>query len=199
MCLEYKKRKFKTNAHNFQLSFYSWDLPEFFLNKISKIRSGLGTQVCAPHPHLCAPHPLGKLFNGKHLLSFTPVSETTVREILNKSAPKICELGAITTDPFHLFECLDTVMPTLTAIMNKSLLSRRTGESLLNFVFLERITYYSALCFSQAYACLERITFILHYVSHKPMHTYVSVMYLGVRPNVYMRTVIIYYVWRPIS
>ena len=129
-------------------------LLEFFLNKISKIRSGLGTQVCAPHPYLCAPHPLDKLFNGKHLLSFTPVSETTVREILNKSALQTCELGAIATDPFHLFESLDTVMPTLTAIMNKSLLSRKTGESLLNFVFVERIRYYSALCFSQAAACL---------------------------------------------
>ena len=68
------------------------DLPnlfsEFFQNKISKIRSDLDSQPCASHP-------LGKPFSGVPLLSFMPVSEKTVREILNKSAPKTCDFDPI--------------------------------------------------------------------------------------------------------
>ena len=40
---------------------------------------------------------------------------------MNKSAPKTCNLDPITSSP--LFECLDTILPTLTAVINKSLTS----------------------------------------------------------------------------
>ena len=50
-----------------------------------------------------------------------PVSEKTVPEILNKSAPKTCDLDPIPAS--LLFECLDTILPTLTAVINKSLTS----------------------------------------------------------------------------
>ena len=45
----------------------------------------------------------------------------TVHEIFNKSDPKTCDLGLIPS--FLLFECLDTILPTLTAVTNKSITS----------------------------------------------------------------------------
>ena len=53
--------------------------------------------------------------------SFMPVSEKKICEILNKSAPETCKLDPISSS--HLFECLDTIPPTLTANNNKSLTS----------------------------------------------------------------------------
>ena len=44
-----------------------------------------------------------------------------VREIFNKSAPKTCDLDPIPSS--LLFECLDTMLPTPTAVINKSLTS----------------------------------------------------------------------------
>ena len=61
---------------------------EFFQNKISKIWSDLDLQPCASHS-------LDKPFSGVPLLSFMPVSKKTVREILNKSAPKTCDLDPL--------------------------------------------------------------------------------------------------------
>ena len=107
------------NAHNFQPTIFPLsDLPnlfsEFFQSKISKIRSDHDSQSCASHP-------LGKPFGGVPLPSFTSVSDKIVREILNKSAPNTCDLDPIPSS--LLFECLDTMLPTPTAVINKSLTS----------------------------------------------------------------------------
>ena len=87
---------------------------EFFVNKIKKIRMELDAQTVAAHP-------IGKQFRGEPLTSFLPVSEATVRKFLCKSAPKTCDLDPVPTS--LLFECLDTVLPTLTEVINRSLVS----------------------------------------------------------------------------
>lgn len=99
-----------------------------FLNKISQIRPDLDSQPCAPHH-------IGKPFNGKPLLAFTAVSETTVREFLNKSVPKTFELDPVLTSLLFempkllLFEYLDTILPTMTAAINKSFTSDTFPEA----------------------------------------------------------------------
>jgi hypothetical protein len=87
---------------------------DFFDNKIVRLRQELDALPTDPHP-------LGKPFSGDPLSSFSPVSEEDIREILGKSAPKTCDLDPIPTT--LLFDCLDTVLPTLTKIVNDSLLS----------------------------------------------------------------------------
>ena len=60
-------------------------------------------------------------YPGSFLDSFTPVSESFVRDILKNTAPKSCELDPIPTK--LLYENLDAVLPTITNIINSSLLS----------------------------------------------------------------------------
>ena len=54
---------------------------------------------------------------------FTPIFENSLRQIILQCAPKTCELDAIPTSLF--FQCLDAILPTLTIVVNHSLL---TGE-----------------------------------------------------------------------
>ena len=67
-------------------------------------------------------------FSGCPFNSFTPISENSLRKIILQCAPKTCVLDAIATSLF--FECLDAILPTLTIVVNHSLL---TGEFPLIF------------------------------------------------------------------
>ena len=58
-------------------------------------------------------------FKGKHLIHFTPASQDEVRKVIMKSPVKSCELDPVPT--WILKECLDHVLPIITAIINKSL------------------------------------------------------------------------------
>uniref|UniRef100_UPI003AF53422 reverse transcriptase domain-containing protein n=1 Tax=Thiolapillus sp. TaxID=2017437 RepID=UPI003AF53422 len=55
------------------------------------------------------------------LCTFKPVSESVVKNLILKSAPKTCQLDPIPTP--LLVECLDTLLPSLTALVNSSLSS----------------------------------------------------------------------------
>ena len=67
--------------------------------------------------HLPLTHP----FDGVPLCTFKPVSESVVKNLILKSAPKTCQLDPISTP--LLVECLDTLLPPLTALVNSSLSS----------------------------------------------------------------------------
>jgi hypothetical protein len=54
-------------------------------------------------------------------MSFQPVSEEEVKSIVLKSKPTTCSLDPIPTN--LLFECIDIVLPSLTKIINDSLIS----------------------------------------------------------------------------
>ena len=49
------------------------------------------------------------------------VSESVIKNLILKSAPKTCQLDLIPTP--LLVECLDTLLPSLTALLNSSLSS----------------------------------------------------------------------------
>ncbi|KAL8610879.1 hypothetical protein ACOMHN_056734 [Nucella lapillus] len=87
---------------------------DFFCSKVEKIRNDLDAQVVASHP-------LGKPFDGEPLFSFSQVTEDDVLKILKSSAPKTCDLDPLPTP--LLYECLDTVLPYLTKMINDSLLT----------------------------------------------------------------------------
>ena len=63
-----------------------------------------------------------------HLIVALQISENSLRKIILQCAPKTCELDAIPTP--LLFECLDAILPTLTIVVNHSLM---TGEFPLIF------------------------------------------------------------------
>ena len=60
-------------------------------------------------------------YSGKLLQTFTPVTEQFALEILQKIAPKSCDLDPIPTKLLH--ENLDILLPTITNIINISLAS----------------------------------------------------------------------------
>ena len=65
--------------------------------------------------------PLTNPFDGVPLCIFKPVSESVVKNLILQSATKICQLDLIPTS--LLVECLDTLLPSLTALVNSSLSS----------------------------------------------------------------------------
>ena len=75
-----------------------------------------------------SPYAHDNQFSGCPFNSFAPISENSLRKIILQCAPKTCELDAIPTPLF--FECLDAILPTLTIVVNHSLL---TGEFPLIF------------------------------------------------------------------
>ena len=94
------------------------DLPglfsNFFVDKIEKLRSQLRSQtVTSPSPS----HP----FTSATFSTFQPVSESDVKKCILQSAPKTCDLDPIPTP--LLIECLDSLLPSLTALFNSSLSS----------------------------------------------------------------------------
>ena len=96
------------------------DLPglfsAFFHDKIIKIRHYRDSQlVCT------ISLPLTNPFDGVLLCTFKAVSESVVKNLILKSAPKTCQLDPIPTP--LLVECLGTLLPSLTALVNSSLSS----------------------------------------------------------------------------
>ena len=93
------------------------DLPDvfsdFILNKIVKIRNEFSPQSSLPS--------LGKGFAGNTRTCFEPVSENTFRKFVQNPAPDTSELDPVPTSLPK--ECLDTLLPILTHIVNDSLTS----------------------------------------------------------------------------
>lgn len=71
-------------------------------------------------------------FKGKPLYCFKSASETDVWKIIMVSPPKSCELDPIPTSV--LKSCVDTILPTITTIINKSILESTVPTSLKNAV-----------------------------------------------------------------
>ena len=67
-------------------------------------------------------------YSGKFLQTFSPVTEQVVLEILQKAAPKACDLDPIPTK--LLYENLDILLPTITNIINTSLASGAVSPDL---------------------------------------------------------------------
>ena len=65
--------------------------------------------------------PLTNPFDGVPLCTFKPVSESVVKNLILKAAPKTCQLDPIPTP--LLVEYLDTLLPSLIALVNSSLSS----------------------------------------------------------------------------
>ena len=88
----------------------------FFHDKIIKLRLDLDSQ-----PVCTSSLPLTNPFDGVPLCTFKPVSESFIKNLILKSALKTCQLDPIPTP--QLVECLNTLLPSLTALVNSSLSS----------------------------------------------------------------------------
>ena len=87
---------------------------DYFLRKVAQIRSELDSVPPSPatFPDTTCDHVFP---------TFQPVSEDEVRSIVLKSNPTTCALDPLPTS--LLLECIDTVLPSLTQIINDSLTS----------------------------------------------------------------------------
>ena len=92
-----------------------------FCDKVQTIRDHLDKPLSEVNQD--SPYAHDNQFSGCPSNSFTPISENSLRKIILQCAPKTCELNAIPTSLF--FKCLDAILPTLTVVVNHSLL---TGE-----------------------------------------------------------------------
>ena len=88
----------------------------FLRDKIIKLRLDLDSQ-----PVCTSSLPLTNPFDGVPLCTFKPVSESVVKNLTLKSAPKTCQLDPIPTP--LLVKCLNILLPSLTALVNSSLSS----------------------------------------------------------------------------
>jgi len=95
---------------------------EYFVGKIENIRSKLISANDA-NTNNVDPMRADIKYCGNELLAFDPVSMEEVRKIVLKSASKSCELDPIPT--FLLKPCLDSLLPVITNIINKSLTESR--------------------------------------------------------------------------
>ena len=86
----------------------------FFTEKIKQIRQNLDN---TPSPHVPTVVPDKAI----PLVQFSPVLEKEVHNILKKTAHKTCELDPLPTS--LLYENIDLLLPALTNIINRSLLS----------------------------------------------------------------------------
>ena len=95
------------------------DLPkrflDFFKDKTETIRNKL--DVFSSNPPACTEFS----FHGRPLTHFRPVTEDFVRRTILSSPLKTCELDAFPTP--LLLECLDSLLPGITAVFNNSLVS----------------------------------------------------------------------------
>ena len=100
-------------------------LPElfsnFFCNKVQTIGDRLDKHLPVTNQDSSYTH--DNWFSGCPFNIFTPISKNSIWNIILQCAPKTCELDAI--PPSLFFECLDAILPTLTDVVNHSLL---TGE-----------------------------------------------------------------------
>lgn len=90
-----------------------WIFADYFSDKIKSIRANFPPPSNSPSPH--SPF-TGNLFN-----SFQPVTENDVTKIIWKMPPKSCDLDPLPTT--LLLEHLDVLIPSITSIINASLLT----------------------------------------------------------------------------
>jgi hypothetical protein len=90
---------------------------DFFLGKIETSRDNLK----ASRESLHSPDVLSAdvKFEGLQLTHFRPTSIVEIRKIIQKSPLKSCELDPLPT--FLLKECIETLLPIITTIVNKSI------------------------------------------------------------------------------
>ena len=88
---------------------------DFFKQKIAAIRNSF--PQAPQNTGLHSPPP----FSGTALTDFSPVSEDLVRKVILQAPPKSCELDPLPTK--LLVEHLDVLLPTITQIMNDSIVS----------------------------------------------------------------------------
>ncbi|MCP3849467.1 MAG: reverse transcriptase family protein, partial [Gammaproteobacteria bacterium] len=89
---------------------------DFFMQKVSDIRAELDSLPVPPYPAEVSDPPLQSEFR-----SFQPVTEQQLKKVILLSKPTTCSLDPIPTP--LLLECLDSLLPTLTHIVNLSLTS----------------------------------------------------------------------------
>ena len=87
----------------------------FFVNKIDTICHGHDTDI-GSLPTCNDPQLLGK-----PLSAFHPVSEATVKNIIRQSSTKTRKIDPLPASFFN--QCLDTLLPYITTVVNNSLLS----------------------------------------------------------------------------
>lgn len=123
----------KQNAPIFPSNSCEQDLAntfgDFFLNKITTIRDHLSALNAKTHVDVLR---ADTKFKGKPLNCFKSASESEVRKIIMVSPPKSCELDPIPTSV--LKSCVNTILPTITTIINKSILESTVPASLNNAV-----------------------------------------------------------------
>ena len=88
---------------------------DFFANKIATIRHSLDIDSTS------SPTCNDPQFLGQPLAAFHPVSEATVKDIIRQSSIKTCELDPLPASFFS--QCLDTLLPYITTVVNNSLVS----------------------------------------------------------------------------
>ena len=94
---------------------------DFFASKIATIHHSLDIDS-ASSPTCNDPQ-----FLGQPLAAFHPVSQATVKDIIKKSSIKTCELDPLPASFFN--QCLDTLLPYITIVVNNSLVSGSFLES----------------------------------------------------------------------
>ena len=116
--------------------YHSADIPSIFIkhltNKVEKLRASIASE-----------HVTSTLVTGTTavtLSSFEKVSQLTVKECIPNSGPKSCEHDPI---PYKLIiECLDSIIPSLTDLLNSSLVSgifqHNASNQLLSHLFSKR-------------------------------------------------------------
>ena len=87
----------------------------FFKDKIETIRNKL--DVLSSNPPAC----IELSFHGRPITHFRPLTEDFVRRTILSSPLKTCKLDAFPTP--LLLECLDSLLPCITAVFNNSLVS----------------------------------------------------------------------------
>ena len=100
---------------NFNFHYLPQTFSDFFANKIYTIRHTLDTDSTS------LPTCNGPQFLGHPLSAFHPVSEASVKNIIRQPDIKTCELDPLSA--FFFKQCLDTLHPYITTIVNNSLMS----------------------------------------------------------------------------
>ena len=88
---------------------------DFFENKISTIRDNLNSQT------MPLPPVTHTVFDGSPLTAFHPVSESSVRKVLNKTAIKTCELDPLPS--WLLADLINDLLLSFTSVISDSLLT----------------------------------------------------------------------------
>ena len=100
----------------------------FFSNKIKKIENQLKEVQSKRYSNIDTCFVQSSSVNENSILrSFYPVSEEKIRKLISSSASKSCILDPIPT--YLLKECLDTLLPIITRIINLSLQSCTVPDS----------------------------------------------------------------------